>query len=62
MSEVEREIVMAKKEQEERQKDIDQFKQLLQNTSQAQDKGRTHDWHQSCSKPYILQMIRVMHD
>ena len=42
LSEVEREIMRAKMEQEECQKHIDRFKQRLQDTSQEQDKGRTH--------------------
>ena len=41
MSEVEREIMRAKEEQEEYQKYIDRWKQKLQDTSQEQDKGRT---------------------
>lgn len=62
LSEVEREIMRAKIEQEEYQGEIDRWKQTLQDASQEQDKGRTHDWHQSYSKPYVLEMIRVMHD
>ena len=41
LSEMEREIMRAKEEQEKYQKEIDKWKQLLQDTSQEQDKGRT---------------------
>ena len=51
LSEMEGEIKRAKGEQERYQKIIDGCKQGLQDTSQKQDKGRTHVyWHQSCSK------------
>ena len=40
--EVEREIMRAKMKQEGYQKEIDLWKQRLQDTSQEQDKGRTH--------------------
>ena len=42
LAKMDEEIMMAKKEQEYWQKEIDEWKQRLQNTSQAQDKGRTH--------------------
>ena len=41
LSEVEREIMRAKEQQEEYQGEIDWSKQRLRNTSQEQDKGRT---------------------
>ena len=51
LSEMEKAIKGAKGEQEVYQKDIDRLKQSLQDTSQEQDKGRTHVyWHQSCLK------------
>ena len=42
LTEMDRKIMRAKKEQEHCQKEIDEWKGILQNTSQAQDKGRTH--------------------
>ena len=42
LSEMERKIMMAKEQQEEYQREIDKLKQELQDTSQEQDKGRTH--------------------
>ena len=42
LSEMEREIMRAKQKQEKLQRIIDQLKQRLQDTSQEQDKGRTH--------------------
>ena len=48
LGEMDEEIKGAKQDQEYWQKEIDVYKQALQNTSQEQDKGRTHVcWHQS---------------
>ena len=48
LGEMDRKIKSAKEEQEYYQKEIDKWKQYLQDTSQQQDKGRTHVcWHQS---------------
>ena len=42
LGEMDKKIMRAKKKQEHCQKEIDEWKGILQNTSQAQDKGRTH--------------------
>ena len=41
LTEMDRKIKSAKEDQEYYQKEIDEFKGILQNTSQEQDKGRT---------------------
>ena len=42
LGEMDKQIKSAKVKQERYQKVIDEWKQRLQNTSQEQDKGRTH--------------------
>ena len=42
LAKMDKEIKSAKEEQEYWQKGIDMNKQILQNTSEQQDKGRTH--------------------
>ena len=41
LDEMDKKIMMAKEDQEHWQKEIDRLKQILQYTSQEQDKGRT---------------------
>ena len=61
LSETERKIMSAKQQQERYQGLIDWYKQQLQDTSQEQDKGRTHVcWHQSYPKDMYKIVLLII--